>query len=1827
MAFPQNFSYSIYGPAFAGQIASPGDIQSNNSTLTTSLPWTKQPGDEGFSVARLYLNATGEEIDASTYTTMLSQGNDLPGLIEIVFSTLPTKDFVVIPNCSLDEALTSVSEVSNDKQINYSGIDQNNVRLAQANIVRAATNRFLAKHTGNSKNANQAELDQLAQEVRNIEDELTDFLNEDEIGQLISAAINTEVANRNEAIRQAIANIPGGGGGGSGTHGLEELAFNEETDELTATRTDGTTVSVVLPRRTAQEITTLIFDKEVETALNDHDDAPFPISGGSFVNQGGGGGDLVLGTLTPEQDGQVFGGGIVLHVAGNVTWDAGAHTGFDPTGQLEITYRGIRIGGVALQSGVEIPFNFVIPQNAADNNVAQDNRTILATLTFRTRGGAAANSVVSISNVVLESPAPARAEVKAIADAEAAAAVSPVKTLVDNNQASISENAQAIEALQNRPQTRVSEKLMFFDRGLQITTEAGRFVLHSGFTQGVYAAYELDRTQNTLKTTDENVTIGTAQSLTGLGASYEKVIGVTARAAVNGNLIEIRRGNDGEALCRIHNGRWQLNNDFENATDAGWSDLQSASDTFFTAGADDQLAMVVEEILGDGSGSDLRIVPVIRQGTTITQCNSRTVSNSAGYTLNEIHPENLSGGTNVKEIKVVGTTHTYNHSEIMALVAQSPTSEDPWGAAYTTEAVTKEGYTQPFQFTDGLDVDGIDVLAHPIIVTRDFDLAALTKAATTSVGGNSAIWIVASQQAAGNGVPSANFRNLTGATLPAASGGQQLLAGGSVLRIFNPTMTTDFVRYIGSIVPVASSGGGTGTPGADGGDGWSPVFDNVVDGERRVIRISSWTGGDGVPPNSPVYLGPAGFVTNIADATDIRGAKGDDGAKGDTGAAGAKGDKGDTGAQGGKGDTGNTGNTSLFIYRAFARDATVTTPTGGSYANGVFSNVPTGWSVSPPAVNTATQDLYISAATGNPNDGIVSTWATPRRFSGRDGTGGGTGTDTNSYWIDAWIRTPKGATVSSTPFTSPGTWNNSQSDPAFTEKPTENIATGTVFDIKDLPANAAGSSTFDFHHFQRIFTVGETNVPNNAWKYVGLYTHSSSTGGADSYLISAYLRLPGTDAATATSLTSAGTWDNANKRFAANGKPSHGTLGDVFDRSDLPADATRSTTQSYWEYERYFTVGETGVAASAWTLKGRVNPAIAGGGAGTDDPNLHAIWRGTLAQVTNPTIDGVFGSRYSKPDAADEIYLDGTLTPGSTTLGPGTGRSWLTSESDGSVKVTGSHNLQAVWTQVGLDYSAIKASFRLTRGESSNDVAFAFGTNDRANGWFELTSTANTGLLIGASLSSGLIWIQRGDNKQYLKNGAWSAGGGNAATFTAVDGANFFDITYYEGLLFIDLNGERLYSIALDPAGLPTLTGDNFCAYVGSVGTSAETTLNAVAIGDPEAGDLFEPVAASGGQGVPTGGTANQVLAKVDDQDYNTHWVTPSGGGGSGLPAFAAAGADANKLLQANAAGDAAAWMSLAEVFPSSTYFSANGPIVNPLLGANANGTNAVAAGTSATASGGSSVAVGSSSQATSLSTSAYGSNSQATSNSASAFGGASQASGSSSCALGSSTVASGDASVALGSGARATQEYDLMLGFRAGGHLNNANGPTGRAMMHVFYATTNDNNATTGRATGGRFDPVDYADGTILIDTTNVYHKRSGAWTALSTGGGGSGASLAWTAVSGAAGNSVTLSETQLTGVTDLSINWGTAATETGGNTTYSAGGGNGSKVFNAEIAVDAVPARTTSAGAILIGGIARGAENYAVELSRTSTNGILLRAVNMNTGIDGQIYSIRTR
>jgi len=113
----------------------------------------------------------------------------------------------------------------------------------------------------------------------------------------------------------------------------------------------------------------------------------------------------------------------------------------------------------------------------------------------------------------------------------------------------------------------------------------------------------------------------------------------------------------------------------------------------------------------------------------------------------------------------------------------------------------------------------------------------------------------------------------------------------------------------------------TGDTGPAGSRGWSLLLGGLDYGERRVLQVLDWVGGEGQPPdNSPTrYIGLYGLVTDINLAKDSRGSQGPEGdtgltgPKGDTGNTGPKGDtgltgpKGDTGLTGSKGDTGNTG--------------------------------------------------------------------------------------------------------------------------------------------------------------------------------------------------------------------------------------------------------------------------------------------------------------------------------------------------------------------------------------------------------------------------------------------------------------------------------------------------------------------------------------------------------------------------------------------------------------------------------------------------------------------------------------------------------------------------------------------------------------------------------------------------------------------------------------------------------------------------------------------------------------------------------------------------------
>lgn len=86
---------------------------------------------------------------------------------------------------------------------------------------------------------------------------------------------------------------------------------------------------------------------------------------------------------------------------------------------------------------------------------------------------------------------------------------------------------------------------------------------------------------------------------------------------------------------------------------------------------------------------------------------------------------------------------------------------------------------------------------------------------------------------------------------------------------------------------------GPGIPlrGEQGSRGWSPRLAVASDGDRRVLQLAGYVGGDGVEPTIGVgqYISVGGLDPDIADGVDLRGPQGDAGSDGTDGEDGADG--------------------------------------------------------------------------------------------------------------------------------------------------------------------------------------------------------------------------------------------------------------------------------------------------------------------------------------------------------------------------------------------------------------------------------------------------------------------------------------------------------------------------------------------------------------------------------------------------------------------------------------------------------------------------------------------------------------------------------------------------------------------------------------------------------------------------------------------------------------------------------------------------------------------------------------------------------------------------
>ena len=383
------------------------------------------------------------------------------------------------------------------------------------------------------------------------------------------------------------------------------------------------------------------------------------------------------------------------------------------------------------------------------------------------------------------------------------------------------------------------------------------------------------------------------------------------------------------------------------------------------------------------------------------------------------------------------------------------------------------------------------------------------------------------------------------------------------------------------------------------------------------------------------------------------------------------------------GPQGVEGRVTRFIFRAVAKGtAAPSAPTGGTNQDHALVP-PTDWyATAPRAFNAvsgadADKDLYATNGSFNPTTGnLVGGWYAPFLMTGPKGdtgeagpkgdsgvvnviagatnpdntndgedgdfynntangtlwhkadgkwtqfvlSGGGGGGGTNSYLIRAWLRVPKSVqSVPASALNTAGVWNNSAASPAFTTKPGTSVGGGTVFDISDLPAGAATDANFNYHRFQRVFTVGESGVAASAWKYLGRWNHVPAH--AKTYLISAYLRIGAGDIPLESALTTAGVWSDANKNFTT--KPEENILdGVVYDDKDLPPVASRGSQHDFWEFQRYWFEGETSGTADDWSLIGKVDQDPASGGGGGVSISDRIDSAANLRAGTGVTVDG-----------------------------------------------------------------------------------------------------------------------------------------------------------------------------------------------------------------------------------------------------------------------------------------------------------------------------------------------------------------------------------------------------------------------------------------------------------------------------------------------------------------------------------------------------------------------------------------------------------------------------
>jgi hypothetical protein len=85
-------------------------------------------------------------------------------------------------------------------------------------------------------------------------------------------------------------------------------------------------------------------------------------------------------------------------------------------------------------------------------------------------------------------------------------------------------------------------------------------------------------------------------------------------------------------------------------------------------------------------------------------------------------------------------------------------------------------------------------------------------------------------------------------------------------------------RWVGTRLDLMGPDGeyveGPDLRGASGSNGWYPIVASVIDGERRLLKVTDWIGGQGSKPPVNVFVSQGGYTSLIGEGTDFRGMPG-----------------------------------------------------------------------------------------------------------------------------------------------------------------------------------------------------------------------------------------------------------------------------------------------------------------------------------------------------------------------------------------------------------------------------------------------------------------------------------------------------------------------------------------------------------------------------------------------------------------------------------------------------------------------------------------------------------------------------------------------------------------------------------------------------------------------------------------------------------------------------------------------------------------------------------------------------------------------------------------